>query len=182
MVYPEFPELNNSLYHGSTVKVDQVELGFSASGKDFGRGFYTTTVRDQAAKFASIKAKRFNLKTGFVSVFRYIHKPRITIKNFDKADVEWLLFVLKNRGISQKRIAVRDAAFDIVIGPVANDAVGLVLNQLLIGTYGDPGSPDALSTAIRLLNTTRLYNQVFFGTKEAVSCLSFKEAFEVGIN
>jgi hypothetical protein len=46
----------------------------------------------------------------------------------------------------------------------------------LIGTYGDPASPEALHTAIRLLRTTRLYNQVFFGTEEAVSCLRFDEA------
>jgi hypothetical protein len=177
-----YPELNSLLYHGSTVKVDRIELSLSAAGKDFGRGFYTSAMRDQAVKFASIKAKRFNLKTGVVSVFRYIHNPRITIKKFDKADAEWLLFVLKNRGLPQKQTAPQEALFDIVIGPVADDAVGLVLNQLLIGTYGDPGSSDALHTAIRLLNTGRLYSQVFFGTREAVSCLSFQEAFEIGIN
>jgi hypothetical protein len=41
-------------------------------------------MRDQAVKFASIKAKRFNLKTGFVSVFRYIHNSRVVIKNLIK--------------------------------------------------------------------------------------------------
>jgi hypothetical protein len=175
-----YPELNNPLYHGSTVEVGHIELSFSAIGKDFGRGFYTTTIRDQAVKFASAKAKRFKLKKGVVSIFQYVHNPLITIKKFNKADTEWLLFVLKNREIPQK--AVPKALFDIVIGPVANDAVGLVLNQLLIGTYGEPDSPEAMNTAIRLLNTTRLYNQVFFGTKEAVSCLQFEGAFEIGIN
>jgi hypothetical protein len=42
-----YPELNNPLYHGSTVEVNHIELSFSAIGKDFGRGFYTTTTRDQ---------------------------------------------------------------------------------------------------------------------------------------
>jgi hypothetical protein len=54
--------------------------------------------------------------------------------------------------------------------------------DLSMGTYGDPLSPDARNTAIRLLNTTKLYNQVFFGTKKAVSCLKFLEVFEIGIN
>jgi hypothetical protein len=157
-------------------------LSISSAGKDFGRGFYTTTVRDQGVKFAVLKARRFNLKAGFVNVFRYIHNPQVAIKKFDKADVEWLLFVLKNRGFPQKQTTIPKTLFDIVIGPVANDAVGLVLNQLLIGTYGDPNLPEALNTAIRLLNTTRLYNQVFFGTKEAVSCLQFQEACEIGVN
>jgi hypothetical protein len=175
-----YPELNNPLYHGSTVEVNHIELSFSTIGKDFGRGFYTTTIRDQAVKFASIKAKRFKLKKGVVSIFQYVHNPRITIKKFNKADTEWLLFVLKNREIPQK--AVPKVLFDIVIEPVANDAVGLVLNQLLVGTYGELNSPEAMNTAIRLLNTTRLYNQVFFGTEKAVSCLRFEGAFEIGIN
>jgi hypothetical protein len=60
--------------------------------------------------------------------------------------------------------------------------VGLVLNQLLIGAYGDPSSPEAQNIAIQLLDTTRLKNQVFFGTEKGVSCLQFLEAFEIGID
>jgi hypothetical protein len=191
-----YQELNNPLYHGSTVIVNNIELNFSADRKDFGRGFYTTTMRDQALKFASIKAKRLKTKSAFVSVFQYVHNQggslnppgsgqsiqEPAIKKFDKADAEWLLFVLKNRGFSERRTTDPEPLFDIVIGPVANDAVGLVLNQLLIGTYGEPNSPEALDTAIRLLNTTRLYNQVFFGTEKAISCLRFQEVFEIGVN
>jgi hypothetical protein len=191
-----YQELNNPLYHGSTVKVNNIELNFSAAGKDFGRGFYTTTMRDQAVKFASIKAKRLKIKNAFVSVFQYVHNqegnlnppgsgrsiPEPVIKKFDKADVEWLLFVLKNRGLLKRQTINPEPLFDIVIGPVANDAVGLVLNQLLIGTYGEPTSPEALDTAIRLLNTARLYNQVFFGTGKAISRLRFQEVFEIGVN
>jgi hypothetical protein len=198
-----YPELSDRLYHGSTVKVDNIDLSKSAAGKDFGRGFYTTASRDQAVKFAAIKANRINSRNGFVSVFQYVHNheieitinnpvassvvccfgkvldsgfntqdyaprsgvlnPSLTIKKFERADTEWLSFVLENRGFSNRQKSVLEKSFDIVIGSVANDAVGLVLNQLLIGTYGDPLSPDARDIAIRLLDSTRLYNQVFLG-------------------
>jgi hypothetical protein len=172
----------NLLYHGSAEKVTVIDLSKSAKGKDFGCSFYTTTSRDQAVKFSLIKAKRINSKNGFISAFQYIHNPETRIKKFEKADTDWLLFVLKNRGYANAQANALEKSFDIVIGPVANDAVGLVLNQLLIGTYGDPLSPEARDTAIRLLDTARLYDQVFFGTERAVSCLQFLEAFEVGIN
>ena len=92
------------------------------------------------------------------------------------------MFVLKNRGFLKRGEPGFEGPFDLVIGPVANDAVGLVLNQLLVGTYGDPGSGAARNTAIRLLETTKLYDQVFFGTPRGVSCLEFREALEIGIN
>jgi hypothetical protein len=178
----KFPELHDFLYHGSTVKVVAISLAKSVSGKDFGRGFYTTPLRDQAVKFASIKTKRIGGDHGFVSVFQYIHNSDVKIKRFEKADGEWLSFVLENRGFPEKGKDVAAPLIDIVIGPVANDAVGLVLNQLVIGTYGDPASAEAQNIAIQLLDTTRLTNQVFFGTEKGISCLQFMEAFEIGIN
>jgi hypothetical protein len=177
-----YPELADPLFHGSTVQVRNIDLSLGNLKKDFGQGFYTTTSRIQAEKFVFLKANRSNLAGGFVSVFEYLHNPEVHIKKFHKADTEWLSFVLKNRGFSEekKQIAGSSDEIDIVIGPVANDAVGLVLNQLLIGTYGNPQSPEARDTAIRLLDSTKLYNQVFFGTKRAIACLKFREVYTVG--
>jgi hypothetical protein len=168
-----YAELSDLLYHGSTTKVCNIDLSKSVSGKDFGRGFYTTASRYQTEKFALIKAKRMNGKNGFVSVFQYIHNHEIKIKKFEKADTEWLSFVLENRGFYKRPKNELENSFDIVIGPVANDTVGLVLNQLLIGTYGDPLSPEARDTAIRLLDATRLYGQIFFRTERSYLACNF---------
>jgi hypothetical protein len=102
----------------------------------------------------------------------------LNYKTFSRADTEWLDFVIENRGFGGKN----KECYDIVEGPVANDAVGLVLNQLLIGTYGDPQSPEARGTAIRLLETERLYNQVFFGTGKSLTCLCFREEVEIAVD
>jgi hypothetical protein len=179
-----YPELTKLLFHGSTVQVRDIDLSMGADKKDFGKGFYMTDSRIQAERFVFTKAKRYNLKTGFVSVFEYTHNPKVLIRNFDKPDGEWLSFILEKRGfINVKNEAPYGAKiFDVVIGPVANDAVGVVLNQLLIGTYGDPGSQEARDTAIRLLETSTLHNQIFFGTELAVSCLKYREAYEIGID
>ena len=46
-------ELTNGmyLYHGSYCEVSQPDLGMCSKRKDFGRGFYLTTSRDQAISF-----------------------------------------------------------------------------------------------------------------------------------
>jgi hypothetical protein len=173
------PEL---LYHGSVVIVKNIDISIGAPHKDFGKGFYTTSSEHQARRFVKIKAKRERLLTGYLNIYEYAPDTTLNIKRFKKADEEWLDFVLANRRHSRQNTNIPAPQFDIIIGPVANDAVGLVLNQLLIGTYGDPDLPEARQTAIRLLETEKLYDQVFFGTMAAVECLTFKEAIPVEIN
>jgi hypothetical protein len=47
--------------------------------------------------------------------------------------------------------------------------------------YGAPETSMAKETAIRLLLTQKLYNQVFFGTERAVSRLLYLEHYDVCI-
>jgi len=175
----KYPELHNLLYHGSNISFSIVDLSKSIPKKDFGRGFYTTTDKNQAEKFARLKAKRVNAKTGYVEVFSINDFSDLNIKEFNSANEEWFDFVLHNRGYGHITAIGQNDVFDIVIGPVANDAVGLVLNQFIAGVYGDPVSIEAKATAIRLLITQKLHNQVFFGTEKAISRLSFLEVYDV---
>jgi len=179
MVYPELSEL---LYHGSDVAVSGIDISKSAPRKDFGCGFYTTNDIEQAKKFARLKAKRAQAAAGFVSVFRFKSSEGLLIRRFASSDATWFDFVLQNRGYSDLATSAREKCFDIVIGPVADDAVGLVLNQFVAGTYGDPHAAESKATALRLLLAQRLHNQVFFGTEMAASCLHFLEVFDVDLD
>jgi hypothetical protein len=173
------PEL---LYHGSTVVIKKINLLLGAPHKDFGKGFYTTSSEQQAEKFAIIKARREKLLSGYLNIYEYNPDNTLKFKHFEIPNEEWLDFVLSNRRVDGRSSNAAGTEFDIISGPVANDAVGLVLNQLLIGTYGDPDSVAARQTAIRLLETTKLYNQIFFATNNAIKCLNFKEAKKIEIN
>ena len=167
------------LYHGSDMSVSEIDLSKSVPKKDFGMGFYTTKSKIQAENFAKIKSVRSKKTFSFVSVFEFTNSANLNIKTFDNADIEWLNFVLENRGFAIKKDKTE---YDIIVGPVADDAVGLVLNQLIIGTYGNPNSEIAKETAIRLLDTEKLHNQVLFGTLKSIKCLKFKENYRVKIN
>ena len=44
------------VYHGSTIVVDKPDVEHSFRPLDFGKGFYVTTVREQAVRWAHRKA------------------------------------------------------------------------------------------------------------------------------
>ena len=157
----DYSVLSEPLYHGSAMSFSEIDLSRSVPKKDFGRGFYTTNDSFQAEKFARVKAKRARADKGYVTVFRFQNTDGMNIKQFPASNEEWFDFVLRNRGYGELAAAILNDVFDIVIGPVANDAVGLVLNQYIAGTYGDSNTAEAKATAIRLLLAQKLHNQVF---------------------
>ena len=57
------------LYHGSFVEVAEPDLLHSRSNVDFGRGFYTTPIREQAVNWC-IKFKR-QKKDGVLSKYTF---------------------------------------------------------------------------------------------------------------
>ena len=174
--------IGDLLYHGSADRVETVDLARGAPNKDFGAGFYTTTELGQAEAFARLKAKRMHAGAGWVSVFRLGETQGLRVREFARSDAEWFDFVLANRNFGQPSLVAPTETWDIVSGPVANDAVGLVLNQYVAGAFGDPRSPEAKSTAIRLLLSQRLHDQVFFGTPEAVAALELVEVRHVRVD
>lgn len=46
------------LYHGSNLKIDKIELSKCRPYKDFGKGFYCTTIKKQAEYMAERVVKR----------------------------------------------------------------------------------------------------------------------------
>lgn len=106
-----------NLYHGSYVEIEQPDLEHSRNNVDFGRGFYTTPLYEQALKWCD-KFKRRN-QSGIVSKYWFDEEKMQNLKvlKFDSYSEEWLDFILACR----KGNDVTD--YDIVIGGVANDVV-----------------------------------------------------------
>lgn len=170
------------VFHGATVRIERVDLSFSVPQKDFGQGFYTTTSREQAESFAKNKKRRAKAANCYVNVYAYTHSIENRIFQFHKPDGDWLDFVLCNRRPLNRGGCGwpwPDGEPDIIVGPVANDSVGVTLTNLMLGIYGDPESEDARKIALSLLKTERLVDQVFFATPKAVASLTFREAIHV---
>jgi sulfur relay (sulfurtransferase) complex TusBCD TusD component (DsrE family) len=177
-----YSELIEPLYHGTFAEFREIDINKSAPKKDFGRGFYTTNDISQALKFAKLKAIRESRSKGYLLTYKFIESIPLNIKGFETSDSAWLDFVLRNRGFEQFAVQGENVYYDIVIGPVANDAVGIVLNNFIDGVYGDQNTTEAKDTAIRLLLSQKLHNQVFFGSEAAINCLEFTGITDVNLD
>jgi hypothetical protein len=159
------------LYHGSNIEVKNPKILTSARVGDFGRGFYTTSNLEQARRWAQIRAKQEDVSAGIVTIFEVadtiFKHPELRIKTFEKADEEWLDFVLENRKNTEF-----EHGFDLVIGPVADDRVYVCLNML------EDGLADR-ETVIKKLKTYVLADQILFHTAKSLLFLNYEKTEEI---
>lgn len=156
------------LYHGSNVDVRRPRLFKSDRRLDFGGGFYLTSSYEQAARWAVLTTRRRGQGNALISVYDFDDSrlSRLHVLQFNEADVEWLHFVSDNRNGIQ-----REEAYDIVIGPVADDATMPVLRRFFADIYTE-------DEAIRRLKTQQLKDQYAFRTQAALDALTFLEVRE----
>ena len=157
------------LYHGSNVEVRKPSLLKSRKNTDFGRGFYTTTQKEQAEHWTSIKMNRTKKGRRVVSVFEVdetiLSNLEFMIREFHGPDEAWLNFVVNSRkGIEHD--------YDIVFGPVANDKVFTVVNLYESGVIN-------ATTAIAELKAYKTYDQLSFHTEIVIKELRFVESYEI---
>ena len=114
------------LYHGTNAVFDEIDLHKSRPNKDFGQGFYLSREYSQAMNMAKIKVEQLECGTPTVLTYEVddIHMSKLKILRFEEYSEEWAKFILLNRNNSSAH-NIHD--FDIVIGPIANDRVGVQL-------------------------------------------------------
>lgn len=106
------------VYHGSSIEVTEPQISYSKDYLDFGKGFYVTTFREQAERWALRKAIRQNGKA-IVNVYEFDENLNTEqILRFDSENELWLDFVCDCR--DGKSV---NAQYDVIIGNVADDDV-----------------------------------------------------------
>lgn len=151
------------LYHGSNVEIDLIDLSKGKKGKDFGFGFYLSENYMQAVKMSEIVTQREACGIPTVTTFSFDETSlqHLTVKRFDGYTKEWAEFVLANR---QNRSDNQLHSYDVVIGPIADDAVGVQIRRLMRGYI----SFEVFLDNIKYVNPTIQY---FFGTESAIKLL-----------
>lgn len=153
------------LYHGSNVAVDYPKIIKANRTLDFGNGFYTTTSKEQACKWASIKKIREQSNVAILNIYEIndnkINDKALKVLRFAEASEEWLNFVIENR----LKINYQHD-FDIVQGPVADDRVYACLNAFE-NRFMD------IKSAIKELRTYKLSDQISFHTEKSIDLLKF---------
>ena len=147
------------LYHSSTIKVEHPDLDHSRDYLDFGKGFYLTSLREQAVSYA----ERYLLR-GRTAVMNEYDVPEdlieLKVKVFETYDEEWLDFILRCR-------QGKDTTdYDLVIGGIANDKIFKTIDLYFTGDI-------TKDEALRRLKYEKPNNQYCFRTTRALTLLSF---------
>jgi hypothetical protein len=156
-----------TLYHGSNVEINHIELALSHKGKDFGRGFYLNPDRNQAMTMAERVARISGAGTPIINAYEFDeallhHSKELNIKLFDDYCNEWADFVVTNRNNDSN---IQAHNYDIVVGPIANDTVGVQIRRYIMGYI----SVDKLIEELRYSGNHAI--QYFFGTERAIRLL-----------
>lgn len=173
------------LYHGSTEVFNVIDPSKGKGYKDFGKGFYATAVKSHAESIAKrnkrIKIKRQdkiaeknpNYKKEKFTAYRYnlIYSEDTTgldVKVFDKADIDWIKFILKNRKSKDTL-----HKHDIVIGPTADEETTTIINEYEAELERTNYADEVLLRLIAELKPENLPKQYFFANDKAIKTLKF---------
>lgn len=162
------------IFHGSVVRVEAPRIIQTEIGRDFGSAFYTTDIQEQAERWAVRKAKIENRKPGkhcspIVNVFEWNDSAcPLTIKRFEKPDMDWLDMVVRCRSDSSFR-----HDYDVVVGKIANDNVGETVSYVVQGIM-------RREDAIERLRFERINNQIAFCSEISLQSLTFVKSYTVG--
>ena len=149
------------LYHGSYLEVVKPDLEHSRENVDFGKGFYTTPIYEQAVKWCGRFKKRG--KNGIVSRYQFDigKKDPWKILEFDSYSEEWLDFII------QCRLGKDTTDYDIVIGGVANDKVFNTVELFFDGLIDK-------KEAIKRLKYEKTNLQICFRSEKVLENLRFE--------
>lgn len=147
------------VYHGSSVAVSVPEIRSGRFSKDFGDGFYCTTLLEQAKRWASRK------KPSVVSLYEYLPSEGLKVLEFTEMTDDWLDFIVNcRRGISHN--------YDIVIGAMANDQVFNYINDYVDGIL----TKEQFWVLAKFKKPT---NQICFCSENALKCLKYIESLNI---
>ena len=113
--------MKQTLYHGSYISVPAPLTGVGRRELDFGPGFYVTSLREQAERWARRVCVIRAMDTPMLSVYEFdeVSLPsdvrRLRLERYDQ---EWLDFI-----VSSRRGEEPWKEYDIIEGGVANDQV-----------------------------------------------------------
>lgn len=157
------------LYHGSLEIIKKTAILEPNRTMDYGKGFYTTTSKDQADKWVARKIAATGADKGFTNIYSFDESgfETLNVLKFDSANEQWLDFVMQNR---TKKNFSHD--YDIVYGPVANDRVYAAFALYEDGMLDKEG-------LVKELRAYKLADQLLFHSTKSLEYLHFENTVEV---
>ena len=153
------------IYNGSYMEVTKPDVSLSRANVDFGKGFYTTPLREQAVKWA----QRYKARMGssIISIYELDEEKMrrdFWVKEFTEYSDEWLDYIVSCRREECPK------QYDVVIGGVANDKVFDTIELFFDGLIEK-------SVAIERLRYEKPNLQICFCSQNVINqCVVFMES------
>lgn len=148
------------VYHGSTEIVKCPDVLHSYRPLDFGKGFYVTTVKEQAMRWARRKAGLLGKELRIVNCYEMSDDVfGLAVKTFDADLMEWIDFVCSCRDGKDEYMQ-----YDLITGMVANDKVFRVVDMYHSGAWDK-------ERALQEIKVYPAYDQTAFITQKAIDQL-----------
>ena len=159
------------LFHGSNIEVSRIDLSKCTKYKDFGQGFYITSIKQQACEWAKKTTRRFKTGKPTLNIYKFNGDwDNLKTLIFAEPNEKWATFVINNRNHDffdhSDALSNHDNKYDLVHGFVANDDISAILDAFLMGILPMSEMPNALIYK-------QLNDQYSFHTPKALSCLEF---------
>lgn len=114
------------LFHSSPISVEHPDTAHSRNYLDFGKGFYLTSIKEQAIHYAQRLLRRG--KTAWLNTYELdASQADWKVLRFDKYNQHWLQFV------SVCRAGEDQSDYDMVVGGIADDKVVQTLDRYFNG-------------------------------------------------
>jgi hypothetical protein len=164
------------VYHGSNIEIPAPDVAKGRKRLDFGAGFYTTTLAEQAEAWARRKAYESGSEFGVVSVYEFDENNSLRVLGFGGYDYDWLMFVVNNR---RNDAGHASHGYDVIKGGIADDRVIDSINYFIGEIAAGRASDELTSLTLKQLSYQKPNDQVCFATQEARSPLTFLRSYEV---
>ena len=166
------------LYHGTDAFFERPDLSMCRPFKDFGKGFYLTPVLAVAKRMAERCVERSDWqgapKYVYVYDFDDSDLSALNLRRFTPTvNEEFARFVMANRQARTRATDHnRDNRYDIVVGPIADDRMGVLFRRFEDGEV-------SIEYLISELKFKRLSMQYSFHTVGALAKLTLREVRRV---
>lgn len=155
------------VYHGSIETVKKPDVQHSYCTLDFGRGFYVTTVKEQAERWARRKADIYGNNRAVVNIYQMNDDTNgLRVKLFEEDLIEWIDFVCRCRDGEKDY-----QKYDVIFGKVANDKVFRVVDMYHTGIWDQ-------ERALKEIKVYPSYDQIAFIHQKAIDRLLQFESHE----